>query len=116
MNFEMIQPYILAALLVAFFVWKKTKYKKVRAEIPKLLDAGAVVLDVRSESEFSMGSRKGSINIPLHQLNQKIKKLDVTRPVIVCCASGSRSAMAAGILKRKGFAHVVNAGPWQNTL
>jgi rhodanese-related sulfurtransferase len=36
--------------------------------------------------------------------------------VVVCCASGTRSAAAAAILKARGFKEVVNAGPWTNTL
>ena len=84
--------------------------------IPKLLENGGVVVDVRSAGEFSQGSCPGSINIPLNEIGARAKELDQNKPVILCCASGTRSGMAVGILKRSGFKNVINAGPWTNTV
>ena len=53
---------------------------------------------------------------PLGGLDARAGELDASKPVIVCCASGTRSAMAAAVLARRGFKEVVNAGPWANTL
>lgn len=82
-----------------------------------MLDAienGAKVIDVRTPGEFKSGNVKGSINIPLDKLNaasiKKIKKLNV--PILVCCASGMRSASAASILKQNGIQDVFNGGSW----
>ncbi|MDA3928895.1 MAG: rhodanese-like domain-containing protein [Prolixibacteraceae bacterium] len=81
--------------------------------ILEALENGAKVIDVRTVSEFKTGSVDGTINLPFDQLNDKsikrIKKLKV--PIILCCASGSRSAAAKGRLLDAGIeAH--NGGSW----
>ncbi|MBI5624764.1 MAG: rhodanese-like domain-containing protein [Elusimicrobia bacterium] len=81
-----------------------------------MLSRGAVVVDVRTPEEFAVGANHKSVNIPLDQLEGRLKELDPEKPVLVCCASGTRSAMAAQLLKRHGFKEVVNIGPWQNSL
>ncbi|MGE5086409.1 MAG: rhodanese-like domain-containing protein [Bacillota bacterium] len=116
MNIESLQPYLLPALVVAFLVWRFFRFKKVKGEIPQLLNQGALVVDVRSPSEFQQGARPGSLNIPLGELETRAKELDKNKTIILCCASGTRSGMALGILKKNGFQHVINAGPWTNTL
>ena len=116
MSFIEFQPYILPLLVVAFFSWRFWSARRVRAQLPALLAQGAVVVDVRSPAEYASGSRPDSLNIPLGELGQKWSQLDRARPVILCCASGTRSGMAAVILKKNGFTHVVNAGAWKNTL
>ncbi len=73
---------------------------------------GAIILDVRSKGEYDGGAIPGSKNIPLQSLNSKIstiKKWD--KPVICCCASGMRSASAAGILRSQGV-EAINGGGW----
>ncbi|MGK5087585.1 rhodanese-like domain-containing protein [Bdellovibrionota bacterium FG-2] len=114
MNLETLQPYILPVLIAAFFARRHLKSKKVRAMIPKLMSEGAVIVDVRTAAEFASGAKLESRNIPMQQLDRRVAELDPSKPVIVCCASGSRSAMAAVILKRHGFKNVLNAGAWTN--
>lgn len=81
----------------------------------KILDfknRGAVIIDVRTPGEFVSGHIKDSKNIPLNTILAKaeeIKKLE--KPIIVCCASGMRSAQAASFLKSQGI-EVVNGGGW----
>lgn len=116
MDISSLQPYLIPAVLVGFFAWRFLRFHRVRNQLPSLLKQGAVVVDVRSRGEFASGARDGSMNIPLDELERNADKLDRERPVILCCASGTRSSMAAAILKRKGFGNVVNAGPWRNTL
>lgn len=71
------------------------------------------IIDVRTPSEFQGGHAPGSRNIPLDQLEARICDLDKSRPVLLCCATGSRSGMAARWLQSLGF-EATNAGPWQN--
>ncbi len=73
---------------------------------------GAVIIDVRTHSEYNQGAIPGSKNIPLQNINSKIddiKKLN--RPIITCCASGIRSGNAASILKAHNI-EVINGGGW----
>jgi len=79
----------------------------------ELMNKGAIIIDVRSAGEFGQGHIKGSVNIPLDSLANKMGKLkDKSQPIITCCASGMRSASAKGILKSNGYAEVHNGGGW----
>ena len=69
----------------------------------QLVKEGALIVDVRSTSEYAGGHIKGSINIPLTSLNQNLSKLKNKEAVIItCCASGMRSASAKSMLKANG--------------
>lgn len=85
---------------------------KPAADFRELLQEGAQVVDVRSREEYASGHVKGSINVPLPELNSSLGKINKSRPVIVCCASGMRSASAKSILKAQGF-EVYNGGGWR---
>ena len=79
-----------------------------------LVKVGAQIVDVRSKGEFSGGHIKGSINIPVQDLQSQLKKLKKDKPVITCCASGMRSASAKNILLQNGFTEVHNGGGWSS--
>lgn len=82
-----------------------------KADLPKLLAEGATILDVRTEQEFAGGHPTGAVNIPLDELLLYLHMIRKDKPVITCCHSGNRSAMAAETLKSHGFnAH--NGGRW----
>jgi phage shock protein E len=82
--------------------------------IQEFVAKGAVIVDVRSESEFSSGHIKGSKNIPLNTLESKIKEIKKwDKPIIACCLSGMRSAQATSILKQHQIT-VINGGGWQS--
>ena len=71
----------------------------------------AKIIDVRTSEEFGEEAYPGAINIPVNQIQARIEEFgDKTKPVIVYCASGSRSAYAAMILKSLGYSDVTNAG------
>lgn len=71
---------------------------------------GAIVLDVRTKGEYDGGAIPGSKNIPLQSLNSKMSTIKKwNKPVICCCASGMRSASAAGILRSQGV-EAINGG------
>jgi len=106
--------YILPGLVVAYFAWRVLSSFLVRRRLPELLKEGAQVVDVRSPGEFAGGHAQGCVNIPLQDISERSRELDRNRYVIVCCASGTRSAMAAHRLRRLGFNRVLNAGSWRS--
>ncbi|MES1221561.1 MAG: rhodanese-like domain-containing protein [Bacteroidota bacterium] len=79
-----------------------------------LAKSGAIILDVRTKSEFQRGHINGAINIPVDQLRSNLDKLkDKSKPIITCCASGMRSASAKAVLFSNGYSEVYNGGGWQ---
>jgi rhodanese-related sulfurtransferase len=78
----------------------------------ELVKNGAVILDVRSPGEYAGGHIKGSTNIPVSDLARQLSKLDKTKTIITCCASGARSGVAKAMLSTSGFAEVFNGGAW----
>lgn len=79
-----------------------------------LVKKGALIVDVRSKGEYAGGHIKGSINIPLPELQNNLNRLKKDKVVITCCASGMRSASAKSILKSSGFEEVHNGGGWMS--
>jgi len=110
MNYD----YLLIALAVAYVVWRLWATFSARRRVPELKRQGAQLVDVRSPGEFASGHAPDSVNIPLPELDIRAKELDSNRWVVVACASGTRSAMAARRLQRLGFKQVMNAGSWRN--
>lgn len=81
----------------------------------QLVADGAVVVDVRTPAEFQGGHAPNALNIPLNMLGEISSKVKKEQTVLVCCASGMRSAQAASMLKGQGY-QVFNAGPWTRLL
>ena len=80
-----------------------------------LVKAGAPIIDVRTKAEFAGGHIRGSVNIPLQELGANLKRFpDLESPVVVCCASGMRSASARSLLIAKGYRRVYNGGGWRS--
>ncbi len=73
----------------------------------------ATIVDVRTEQEFASGHVEGSINIPLQELSDRLDELRNMNNIILCCASGARSAMATQMLAEENVS-CVNGGPWTN--
>ena len=72
-----------------------------------------IIIDVRTPEEYSMGHVKNAINIPLQELNEHMKKLEeIKGEIILCCASGVRSAKAYRLLQQNGFSNISNGGSW----
>lgn len=105
---------VLTAALGGFVVWKLSRVflgkiapEKARA----LVEGGARLVDVRSPAEHAAGHIHGSVNVPVQELATRVAELGAKeKPVIVYCASGMRSASAAGMLRRAGFAEVHDLG------
>jgi rhodanese-related sulfurtransferase/glyoxylase-like metal-dependent hydrolase (beta-lactamase superfamily II) len=68
--------------------------------------APPVILDVRTPKEHSQKRIAGSVSIPLNHLGDRLSELAHGAPVLVHCAGGYRSSMAASLLQRHGFTDV----------
>ena len=68
----------------------------------------AQVLDVRNAVEWRDGHLAGATHIPLAELRARMGELDPTRPVVVHCQGGGRSAVAASVLEAGGIKEVSN--------
>jgi phage shock protein E len=71
---------------------------------------GALIVDVRTVDEFMDGAYPNAVNIPVQELAARLDEIPKTAAVVLYCASGGRSAMAARFLKQNGYGDVVNAG------
>ena len=61
-----------------------------------------ILVDVRSPAEFDDGAIPGAISIPLAHLSARADDLPDGRPIVVHCASGWRSSVAASYLRTRG--------------
>ncbi|MCO5119372.1 MAG: rhodanese-like domain-containing protein [Burkholderiaceae bacterium] len=73
-------------------------------------DNNPIILDVRTPAEYSGGHLPNARNIPLVDLEKRVGELPAKRPVLLCCANGTRSARAAKQLKQAGRDDVFNLG------
>jgi phage shock protein E len=70
------------------------------------IQAGAFLLDVRTQEEYDQYHLQGSTLIPLDQLASQINKLPRDKDIVVICHSGARSLSGAVLLQQHGFKHV----------
>lgn len=68
----------------------------------------AIILDVRTSSEYAQGFIDGAKNLDYHSqsFQTEIGKLDKNRPYFVYCLSGGRSASAVSFMRSSGFKEV----------
>jgi rhodanese-related sulfurtransferase len=64
------------------------------------------VVDVRNPGETALGSIEGAVNVPLAALRRRVGDLDLGRPIVVHCAGGYRSSVAASWLRSAGASDV----------
>jgi phage shock protein E len=103
--------YIGIAALAALIIFQRLRAKKAPASLVlEKIKSGARVIDVRSPQEFAGPSYPKAKNIPLDALPSRMGELPKDRPIVLYCASGARSAQAARLLRKAGFADVVSAG------
>lgn len=73
-------------------------------QLDRLLAAGAVrLVDIRNPGERELGTIPGSIPIPLAQLRTRLDQVPDDKPIVVHCAGGWRSSVAASLLRAQGF-------------
>src|SRR5262249_49879851 len=69
----------------------------------RMATGAPVAIDVRTPTERDQKFVDGSVSIPLSQLRARLDTLPRDRPLIVYCAGGYRSSIAASLLQRSGF-------------
>ncbi len=74
-------------------------------EAKNLIDSepSLMILDVRTEAEFEEAHLGEAVNIPLNELEKRIKELDKEKAILVYCRTGARSAQASDILVENGY-------------
>jgi hydroxyacylglutathione hydrolase len=76
-------------------------------ELDNLLAEDAVILiDIRNPGEVEQGSIPGAVHIPLAQLRSRLDLVPTDRSIVVHCAGGWRSSVAASLMRANGFEHV----------
>jgi rhodanese-related sulfurtransferase len=72
-----------------------------------------VVLDVRTEGEFSKGHIPGAVLLDFNSpdFSKKVAQLDKNKTYLVHCAAGARSAKACSLMDKLEFKHLVNLEP-----
>ena len=112
-------PLLIAGLfaILGMIVWSEfsrftRKYQQVNTtQAVQIFNQDAsFIIDVREDSEVRAGKLKGAKHIPLGQLKDRLTELEAakTKPVLVYCGSGSRSAHACNLLTKAGFENVSN--------
>lgn len=105
---------LFGVIISIYIVYRVYKYQTLEDGLEKLIKNEAVILDVRTEKEYSMGHIDGSINISLGTIRERYTELDSNKTYITVCSHGLRSVKVEHILKEKGFKHVYNGGAWSD--
>ena len=85
-----------------------------KVDLKNIIEQGAFLVDVRTTSEFAQGHVKGSVNIPLDKIAEKLDQFEGRKNIIVFCLSGGRSTQARLILEKNGFTNVIDGGTWEH--
>ncbi len=72
-------------------------------EVDRIVAEGGLLIDVREPMEREFGYIKGSINIPLDDLRNRLNEIPKDKTVYVSCQVGLRGYLASRILKNNGF-------------
>jgi phage shock protein E len=98
-------------LAAAVFLLVRRRGDLTPDEAHRLVERGALLVDVRSPDEFAAGHLPNAVNVPVGELDARLGELGPKdRPLVLYCRSGNRSARAAGTLTRAGFTGVHNLG------
>lgn len=116
LEFASNHPVLVTALLFSFFLLVFTELRRQAQgitnvepqEAVKLINADAVVLDLRSNEAFARGHIVNARNVSSDELtpdNDKFRKFK-SRPVIAVCDTGMTSSRAVDALRKAGFESV----------
>ncbi len=79
-----------------------------RAYLAERPASEVTILDVRQPAEYASGHIPGAVLIPLPELTDHFDRIDRDKPILVYCASGGRSRMAAQLLAGQDFKKIIN--------
>ena len=79
----------------------------------KIINEGAILVDVRTEEEYNSNHIGGAINIPIDSISSAVS-LSKDNPIIVYCKSGNRSSQALEKLEALGYSNVYDLGSIDN--
>jgi len=106
---------ILVGVLIVWLVWKRFIAPMIlgvksmsAAEYHNFRKQEHTLLDVRSSSEWESGHPSSAIHIDLGSIRSRMHELPKDKPLVVICASGNRSAIAATTLAKSDFSTVYN--------
>ncbi len=71
-------------------------------------DTPPLVIDVRGAKEWKAGHIEGSLNIPLGQLNERMREIPSDRLFAIVCRTGYRSSIAASLVLRAGLSNFLD--------
>lgn len=103
---------IIISIMLCVGCGSEITYKTITPESTFNEIAKTTIIDVRSEAEYKSGHIESSINIPLDNIEKIKYKKD--EKIIVYCASGRRSKMAADKLISLGYKNVYDMGGISN--
>ncbi|MBY8986575.1 MAG: FAD-dependent oxidoreductase [Candidatus Lokiarchaeota archaeon] len=72
-------------------------------DIDEFSQDSGILLDVRTTREHEARKIEGSVNIPLHELRNRLNELSKDKPIIAYCEVGYRSYLSTRILTQSGF-------------
>ena len=130
MNVQFVQQNIWLVLIAVvsgvMFLWPTVAKRFSRTREVGVVEAvqlinrqDAAILDVREPGEFKGGHIPNARNVPVGQIEERMKELEKlrSRPILVACATGNRSTTACGALQKAGFEQVYalagGMGAWQ---
>jgi len=105
---------VVAAVIVLWMLWarvvkpKLLGIKKMTADAYPDFKDKHTLIDVRSKSEWNSGHPDGAKHIPLNEFKQNLHDIPKDKAVVLICASGMRSAMAAVMIAKDGHGDVYN--------
>ena len=116
LEFTSNHPLLVLALFASFFIAvfyelrrKASGLIDVEAqEAVKLINNGALVVDLRSTEAFGRGHIVNARNVPSDEIESRISSLgsDVSKPIVAVCDAGISSRRAVSTLRQKGYESV----------
>jgi phage shock protein E len=105
--------FIILAVLTAFILLKRANQISSKEALAHL-KRGALVIDVRTPSEFSSGHLPSAINLPLDQIETALPRRvkDKSQVLLLHCQSGMRSGVAQKKMKALGYSNAYNMGSY----